>query len=103
MSNCLYASLIQRIVEDCGCRPTFAVTGSVSDGAGARWCEGSELVCLERMMTQWGDIEQGLDGVYNSVTGRVERCLSVKSNFSLLSLQFYHHLLTRPATQRRWT
>ena len=86
MSNCLYASLIQRIEEKCGCRPTFAVTGSESDGAGARWCEGSELVCLERMMTQWGDVEQGLDSVYNSVTGRVERCLSVLSLSSLLSL-----------------
>ena len=86
MSNCLYASLIQRIVEECGCRPTFAVTGSVSDGAGARWCEGSELVCLERMMTHWGDVEQGLDSVYNSVTGRVERCLSVLTLSSLLSL-----------------
>ena len=77
MSNCLYASLIQRIVEECGCRPTFAVTGSVSDGAGARWCEGSELTCLEGMMTHWGDNEHGLDGVYNTITGRVDRCLSV--------------------------
>ena len=77
MSNCLYASLIQRIVEECGCRPTFAVTGSVSDGAGARWCEGSELVCLERMMTDWGDDERGLDSVYNSISGTVERCLPV--------------------------
>ena len=77
MSNCLYASLIQRIVEECGCRPTFAVTGSVSHGAGARWCEGSELACLERMMTHWGDVGQGLDRVVNTVTGRVERCLSV--------------------------
>ena len=77
MSNCLYASLIQRIEEKCGCRPTFAVTGSESDGAGARWCEGSELTCLEGMMTHWGDNEHGLDGVYNTITGRVDRCLSV--------------------------
>ena len=102
MSNCLYASLIQRIVEECDCRPTFAVTGSVSEGPGARWCEGSELACLERMMTHWGDAEEELDGVYNSVTGTVDRCLSVMSplspHTSLTSLLSYYRL----ATLRRW-
>ena len=74
MSNCLYSSLIERIEGECGCSPTFAsrVTGD-SEG---RWCEGSELTCLENIMTHWGDNDHGLDSVYNSVTGSVDKCLS---------------------------
>ena len=75
MSNCLYGSLIQRVKEDCGCSPTFA-SRVTDDLTGQGWCEGARLACLERTITNWGEADSGLDSVYNSVTGREERCLS---------------------------
>ena len=79
MTNCLYASLIQRIEQDCGCSASFAAMFNTEAARGAEaglaTCAGAALVCMEAIMLN----TSSLNTVQNTLDNRVTECLPVNT------------------------
>lgn len=92
MTNCLYASLIQRIELDCGCSASFAAMFNTEAargaGAGLATCAGAALVCMEAIMLN----TSSLNTVRNTLDARVRECMPVTiDNFGQSTKSFYKH------------
>ena len=91
MSNCLYSAMVENIFFNCSCKPYFLnwdpVSYKVKNASSLPTCQGKNLLCmqvyaehktvdssLKKLMNLWGDPELHLDEVFNTVTGRVEKC-----------------------------
>ena len=82
LTNCLYASLIQRIEQDCGCSASFAAMFNTEAARGAEaglaTCAGAALVCMEAIMLN----TSSLNTVRNTLDNRVTECLPVTLQYS---------------------
>ena len=86
MANCLYASMIHTIETECNCSPFFVTMSNTEAGSVEQrpTCEGENLVCMEAVMLNWGDEEDGLDRVLNTMTGQVTKCMPVREGLCFI-------------------
>merc|ERR1712080_376233 len=74
MSNCLYSSMVDIIQTHCNCSPIFEQVLNEGLRTDKKVCSGSDLTCMQKYSSSWGDHRKGLDKAFNLVTQTKQKC-----------------------------
>ena len=77
MQNCLYEAVLQKILQNCGCKPKF-VSFTLENKTDVTICSGQKLSCANRYMDEMGNedhSELGNLAIANNSQGIPQKCL----------------------------